>query len=386
MVISRPTHTQPWCSPPPEAILALHQATEVDALWIAIRDLLSQSFICTRITLFLGHLGLSEARQVFTDPPIHDSKAWFEQRGKINPFSDFIEDNPEVPIYRFTDITGSKEAFSQTEFYRNFARPEGWDKGISGLFWEMRDMRSMFSIYRGEDQPDFVDEEIAFLQSLMPHIEAAMNHVQQLHRERSLRRVFEDFNRSMPLPVMLLDWKENLVFVNHEAERICAFWNFGPEQAKAYNYRDTFRIPGAILESIRETKALILNIEPKELDRFIFQKKTLTSPRLPGITATISVATAGRSLARPGFFILFEERRSSQAGSGNQDGFSTVQLLHQLTRSEREVARLICAGMSNQEIAETQNKSVLTVKTQVTSIFRKLDVSSRAKLIAKLMV
>ena len=364
-------------------LLKLHGAMEIDELWEATRDLLRTALPCKRVTLFLGHLGLGEARQVKTYPDMENTPTWFEERGKLNPYSPYIEANPGIPMYRFSDITGPVTHFRKTEFYRRFAKVEGWDKGLSGMFWDGKDMRAMFSLYRGTRQKEFSDAEMAHLRELMPLIEVAMTRVQRLHRERSLRRVFEEFNRTMPLPVLLLDWKETLVFANQEAYRACAYWNYGSKQAKAYNYRDAFRVPGRILEAIRKTKEEIMAIPPKNLDRFLFPKLTINHPSIDQMKAVITVASAGRSLARPGFFVLFEEALSSRR-KAEPTPFDNLPEMRQLTPSEREVTRLICEGNSNQEIAQTLNKSVLTVKTQVNAIFRKLGVTSRTRLVAKL--
>ena len=58
--------------------------------------------------------------------------------------------------------------------------------------------------------------------------------------------------------------------------------------------------------------------------------------------------------------------------------------LRDLTPREREIALLVCEGHSNAEVAKRLSKSVLTIKTQLNSVFRKLGVESRAKLMAML--
>jgi len=58
--------------------------------------------------------------------------------------------------------------------------------------------------------------------------------------------------------------------------------------------------------------------------------------------------------------------------------------LRDLTVREREIALLVCEGHSNAEIARRLSKSVLTIKTQLNSVFRKLGAGSRAKLMAML--
>jgi len=53
-----------------------------------------------------------------------------------------------------------------------------------------------------------------------------------------------------------------------------------------------------------------------------------------------------------------------------------------LSVSERAVCDLLRQGLSNKEIAAARGRSALTVKNQLRSIFRKIGVSSRSRLIA----
>ena len=52
-----------------------------------------------------------------------------------------------------------------------------------------------------------------------------------------------------------------------------------------------------------------------------------------------------------------------------------------LTAAEREIVALVCRSHSNAEIASLRGRSVRTVETQLSSIYRKLGISSRAELI-----
>lgn len=55
-----------------------------------------------------------------------------------------------------------------------------------------------------------------------------------------------------------------------------------------------------------------------------------------------------------------------------------------LTRAEREVVRDVLAGCATTEIARIRGRSPRTVANQLASIYRKLGVSSRAELAARL--
>jgi DNA-binding CsgD family transcriptional regulator len=58
--------------------------------------------------------------------------------------------------------------------------------------------------------------------------------------------------------------------------------------------------------------------------------------------------------------------------------------LARLTRREQQVARLACDGCSNQEIADQLALTVAMVKKHLYTVFRKLEVSSRSRLMALL--
>jgi DNA-binding CsgD family transcriptional regulator len=56
-----------------------------------------------------------------------------------------------------------------------------------------------------------------------------------------------------------------------------------------------------------------------------------------------------------------------------------------LTRAEHDVARLVVAGRTNKEIAGELHISLRTVESNLTRIYRKMDVRSRTELTAKLI-
>lgn len=52
-----------------------------------------------------------------------------------------------------------------------------------------------------------------------------------------------------------------------------------------------------------------------------------------------------------------------------------------LTPAEAEVVAQLARGLSNREIAETLQKSLGTVKNQISNVYRKLGVNNRVRLI-----
>lgn len=86
-----------------------------------------------------------------------------------------------------------------------------------------------------------------------------------------------------------------------------------------------------------------------------------------------------------------ERAQQSRSTRWQAAGFEFVVLswplslqLDSLTAAELEVVMALVRGHSNEGIAATRGRSAKTVANQVQSIYRKLGVSSRAELVAKI--
>ena len=373
-----------------EPMHALHAALEVEALWKAVQRLLRAAVPAHRVTLFLGHLGMGEARVVLTDPPIENLKEWYAERGKDNPFTPFIAAHRGTKFYRFEDVLPPRAAFARTEFYKNFAKPEGWDKGVSFVFWTQREVSAMFSLYRSPKEPMISEAEMTVLHYLYPFIGTAIDRVQKLHTERLARRSLEEFNKNIPVGLVFLEWDLRVEFANYEGQKACAVWNYGPAGARALNPRDAFAVPAPVRETCERLREAVQARNPKQLQLLPTDMATLMHSVHAGLRAQITVLNNPASaLAKPRFLVIFDTRVG--AALTGTEGESAVlappermSSLRELSPREREIALLVCEGHSNAEIAQRLSKSVLTIKTQLNSVFRKLGVASRAKLMTLL--
>jgi VCBS repeat-containing protein len=85
---------------------------------------------------------------------------------------------------------------------------------------------------------------------------------------------------------------------------------------------------------------------------------------------------------------LMTERVSASLGQSHDlsadgkkvDGVKIENMLGMLTHRERQIARLVCDGLSNKEIARELNVSRGTVKVHLHNIFQKLEISNRTVL------
>jgi len=67
-------------------------------------------------------------------------------------------------------------------------------------------------------------------------------------------------------------------------------------------------------------------------------------------------------------------------GEGDAAAARSLPLLTCLSPSERKVAGLVASGLRNDAIAERLCRSRKTIESQISSIFRKLNVSNRTQL------
>lgn len=366
-----------------EHLLALHAANDIRPLWSAMRDLLRAAVPCHRITLFLGHLGMGDARMVYTDPPIENSAAWYGSRSKDSPFNNFIWQNRRLKHYRFCDVLPPRQEFLKTPFAKRVAKKEGWDKGISFLFWDKSDVKGMFSLYRSARQPEYSDAEIRLLRQLYPFLEIALDRVSRVHSERQHRRGLEEFNKRIPIGLVLLDWELQALFANEEAQKKCLLWHQGESEARAFNARDVFAVPEELLSACEQVKDRFVVETMKGSSDADSVQSSIAHPKIPGLRATVSlVSRTASSIAKPRLLVLLEHRATGQQLRVRSE--AKVALLARLTPSEKELVEQVCHGLSNRELAERLCKSILTVKTQLSSVFQKLGVANRSRLISML--
>jgi len=218
------------------------------------------------------------------------------------------------------------------------------------------------------------------LGQLYPQVRTALLRLGSLEREHSVRMDFEEFLSGLPLPTILLRWNLKLIYQNRAARDFCAVWEKGPEEAK--RTKATSGIPPEILNRCRLLKQKWASAKRLNVQQKSFKEELVHHPRSSHLRATIHLKQLSSSgVAQPHFLIECEDSRR-QAAPRSGPASSTLPHFVRLTRREQEVARLVCEGRSNQEIANDAGLSLPTVKKHLHAIFRKLEVPSRSRLMA----
>jgi DNA-binding CsgD family transcriptional regulator len=300
------------------------------------------------------------------------------------------------PKYGAQDETG----LLRCEWFRRVMEPENWRSCISVGFYEQGNVHSGFWLHRAIGQPCFSDDDVRRVEHYYPWIETALRRVRLLadHRARNLDIAAGLFDN--PVATFLLDWDMRPEQANRAAVHACAAWRHGPEKARQLKLPHTLAtrdVPAEIRSacaSVREqwveshqphngkpSPVFSLPVPPPRVFRL-----NLVHPLHPRLDASITLLRPNAlRLARPSFLVRITdagamvENGAPPAGNGREQ-----QWLARLTRSERELPPLLKNGCSDKEIAAALGKSVPTVKNQLRSIYEKLRVPNRARLIAML--
>jgi len=359
-------------------LLNLHRAMDVDSFWRAVQQVLSAA-VPSHV------IGLSFHRNPVLPRVARCTRPMPDKFFAVEPLSDYAARPPRKKSVRLSDFFPDRSGLVRSVFYRRYMAAQNCQYYVSLFFWERQRPICAIAILRTAKQGDFSNTEIKLLGKLYPQFLAALRRIESLERERFVRADFEEFLRQLPLPTMILRWNLKPIYQNRAAREFCAVWEKGPEEAKRTNA--TSPIPSEILDRCRALKEQWTNEQPRKRSGPLTNLKTeqVRHPQLPNLRATIQLKQIkSASVARPHFFIACEDLCRNGERSGRL-GFFRLPAFGRLTRREREVARLACEGRSNKEIAQNACLSLPTVKKHLHSVFRKLEVPSRSRLVAMML-
>jgi DNA-binding CsgD family transcriptional regulator len=359
-------------------LLRLHRAMDANSFWKAVHRLLSASIVNRAFGLsFQQNPGLPVIAKCTRSMP--------DDFFAVESMKRYALQAPRKKLMYLSDLYGNRSSFVRSGFYRRYMAPQKCAHGIALCFWKRQRLICVIAILRTPKQGDFLRAEIELLRQLYPQFVAALRRIESLERERSVRENFEEFLRRLPLPTMILRWNLKPIYENPAAREFCAVWEKGPEEAK--RMKATSPIPAEILDRCHVLKQqwMEAQLRTRSEQRTDFSEEQVHHPGLPHLRATIhlrQIKSAG--VAQPHFLIACEDLCRNGAHPGRL-GLFHLPSLARLTIREQEVARLVCSGQSNKEIADTAHLSVAMVKKHLHAVFRKLEVPSRSRLLALML-
>jgi DNA-binding CsgD family transcriptional regulator len=354
-------------------LLHLHAAIDVDSFWKGVQDVIEAALPNCFIGLTLQHSPIL--------PRI--AKSTRKLPGSffpIMPIKKYFSAHPHRNVLVINDFFSDERHFRRSSFYRDCIVPINGRCAIGLFFWESRRLLAAIIVVRSEQQGELSPGEMRVIRYLHAQFQTALRRLHSRSRERAVRVALEQFMRRVPLPTVLLRWNLRLAYRNQAAAESCAVWQRGPSEARFIKLKAP--LPPEVLNQCRVLKKRWEHLTPLGLAPANFWDETVRHPTRRDLRATISLKQIGSAaFARPHFLVEFESFQA-RAATGYQISSASLSHLVRLTSREQNLARLVCDGRSNQEIADEAGLSLETVKRHLHSIFCKLEVSSRSRLMA----
>lgn len=368
------------------SLVDMEVAASVPELWKALRGFLATTIPNTHsATLFLDAKEKNPGALTLHTAPSRRPAEWWKTRAKLSPTHQWLDAHAGVKLYSLDEIMPDRVQLKRTDFYRHVLMPEGWDKLLGLTLWEKNERKSILCLRRTFNQAPFTADEKTLLLDLHPVLDRNLRRLEKHEEEVIARNSLQQFINLLPQGILLVNARHELVFANHEAFEACAAWNHGAQAARSLNGRAVFAVPPAFLESyhqLMEGHYATALADPTA--HHTPERRRLVHPVLKHLQAELSLFSLDDPLlSRPYLFAQLVNREMLDAAAPAAME-RQVTVLSRLTQREREVAQLVRDGLSNEEIAAHLHKGVGTVKNQLQSIFAKLEINSRAKLISLL--
>ncbi len=356
----------------------MHGATDADEFIEAVFRLLEATVTC--------RFALANLRNLDGVPLLaRDSLGrefgpdYMERFFKANPTVGYVLKRPGLRVLHTKDSLPPEAVLRTMPFYTEFMQPENWRHSVALFFWGFFPPlpQNVFCVFRSEEDPDFDENDLARLRLVHPHIGTGLKRIKKQLKSRSNDDRITALLNSLPGNATLLDWDLRITHQSTSARRLSAVWMDRGNESLPRN----LELPPDVLATCAEMKEAwreALRLDPGAT---LLKSSTVVHPRLPGLSAEISLVLEQDSvLAHPGFLVRFIDRILPE--SDVPDRWTTE--LDRLTQAEREAVVLVARGHDNAEIAEQLGISVAAVKLRLHGAFKKLGVSRRSQLIAKL--
>lgn len=356
-------------------LLRLHSTTDMAALWRGVQGVINAALPGSFIGLTLQHNPIEPMITKWT-------RSIPDRLFDATPLKKYLDSHPRSRFVLSSDVFAERAQLVRSDFYRQYMAPQRRAHAIGLLFWRGQRLIGVIVIMRTAKQGQFTMEQMKVLHSLYPQFQTVFRRLGSLEREHSARVAFEEFIRRLPLPTILLRWNLKIVYQNQAAREFCALWQMGPHGSQLL--KADWSVPNEILEGCRQLKERWQQDRqspPLTISTTSSCKTSVHHPKLRHLRANLNLRQiSSLGVARPCFLIECEEL-SRPARSRRPDA-RRLPHLAQLTRREQQVTRLACDGQSNQEIADEVRLSLPMVKKHLHSTFRKLEITSRSRLMA----
>lgn len=345
--------------------IALVKSLDMGALWQSCSALISAALPCHSCSLLFDIDGYQPTQGRHHLVETRDDAARLVT--SLDVAAPYLDANPRIRWYTFSQIA-SQDALAPERLRGQNPTP-GWRDFIHLAFWDGTRLEAVLSVRLLPDHPGLSEHELSFLTDLYTLVDAGLQRIRLLESDRVRHKAFEALLYDLPLAAVLVDGNLAPSYMSREAKRVCRRWSEDTDRSG--------HLPRTVEAPLRRWLECAPTASSSPGNRATF---TLEHPRRPGQRLRLDISSAPGNTSRHALHLLILAIEGDDDARGDAESARALPLLKCLTPSERKVATLVAAGLRNDDIAQKLCRSRKTIESQISSIFRKLDVANRTQL------
>ena len=294
-----------------------------------------------------------------------------KERHVFNPWTVHMSTHHPVGVVVPSDAILPLSNLQRTAFFDEVMRPQ--ELGHSAMIGlaQKPDFGVGFSLNRGPRQGPYGDQELRFLEKLIPHMRRSVRLGVRMDAYKALQRAEWQTLESLAVGVILLDRKARVLFANSAARslggehgplrlRQSKVAHISPSHSRRLDDVVQSALQGTPMAAIAVPRAdggspltiLASSVRAQDVDRF-------ADASLKGAAVLLFIIDAANKAGIPASVLM--------------DAYG-------LTPAEAKVALAISSGLSIPETAKALRLSPNTIKTQLRGVFSKSGLSRQTEL------
>ena len=357
--------------PPEELLDLIYDAAADDRLWVPALEEIA------RLTNSVAGVLLCQSirdRTIFFEHHTNTSEECLrvlKQRHVLNPWTVHMSTHHPVGVVVRSDAILPLPKLQQTAFFDEVMRPQALGHSAMIGLAQKPDFGVGFSLNRGPRQGPYADQELRFLDKLIPHMLRSVRLGLRMDAYKALQRAEWRTLESLAVGVILLDRKARILFANKAARlldgeqgplrlRQSKVAHVSPSHSRRLNDAVQSALQGTPMAAIAVPRAdgsqltiLASSVRAQDVDR-------LADASLKGAAVLLFIVDAANKAGIPATVLM--------------DAYG-------LTPAEAKVALAISSGLSIPETAKALGLSPNTIKTQLRSVSSKTGLTRQAELV-----
>jgi PAS domain-containing protein len=264
-----------------------------------------------------------------------------------------------------------EQSFLRSEYYCDFARHHQRRHLLAGMIGVTEVMP--FGLFRADDAEPFGEAERRLLQTLLPHLQRAMELRARLGQESQTNWATRAALDALPVGVAIVDAGLRIHFMNGASQRDLAHPDAGLRALRSGPYAGSgVYLAAHAKDEAAALRRLVASATSGEaggsmriVNRDLSSRAVLVSPAPRGLSADQTPVKEGEPNEKLAIVVIRDLGRVAPPP------IETLCEVFGLSPAEADVAAALAGGSSAEDVAQQRNVSLTTVRSQIRSILGK---------------